>query len=77
MSQNDLQNYLTNKYTSAELSYIHHYETLQIVDSYQRLIQPKGLIVEEGHSVTFVDRGVYKNRVLKLNPYLTLNMKLI
>ena len=60
MSQNDIQNYLTNKYTSEELAYIHHYETLQIVDSYQRLIQPKGLIVEEGHSVTFVDRGVSK-----------------
>ena len=60
MSQGDLQNYLTNKYTSAQLSYIRHYETLEIVDSYQRLIQPKGLIVEEGHSVTFVDRGVSK-----------------
>ena len=60
MSQSDLQNYLTNKYTSAQLSYIHHYETLKILDSYQRLIQPKGLIVEEGHSVTFVDRGVSK-----------------
>ena len=60
MSQGDLQNYLTNKYTSTELAYIHHYETLKIVDSYQRLIQPEGLIVEEGHSVTFVDRGVSK-----------------
>ena len=60
MSQGDIQNYLTNKYTSEELTYIHHYETLQIVDSYQRLIQPKGLIVEEGHSVTFIDRGVSK-----------------
>ena len=60
MSQGDLQNYLTNKYTSAELSYIRHYETLEIVDSYQRLIQPKGLMVEEGHSITFVDRGVSK-----------------
>ena len=60
MSQGDLQNYLTNKYTSAQLSYIHHYETLRILDSYERLIQPKGLIVEEGHSVTFVDRGVSK-----------------
>jgi len=60
MSQGDLQNYLTNKYTSEELSYIHHYETLKIVDSFQRLIQPEGLIVEEGHSVTFVDRGVSK-----------------
>ena len=60
MSQGDLQNYLTNKYTSAQLSYIRHYETLEIVDSYQRLIQPKGLMVEEGHSITFVDRGVSK-----------------
>ena len=60
MSQGDLQNYLTNKYTSAQLSYIHHYETLQIVDSKNRLIQPKGLIVEEGHSVTFIDNGVSK-----------------
>ena len=60
MSQGDLQNYLTNKYTSAQLSYIRHYETLEIVDSNQRLIQPKGLMVEEGHSITFVDRGVSK-----------------
>ena len=60
MSQGDLQNYLTNKYTSAQLSYIRHYETLEIVDSYQRLIQPKGLMVEEGHSITFVERGVSK-----------------
>ena len=58
MSQNDLQNYLTNKYTSTELSYVHHYETLKIVDSYQKLIQPKGITVEEGHSITFLDRGV-------------------
>ena len=60
MSQNDLQNYLTNKYTSAELSYVHHYETLKIVDSSQKLIQPKGITVEEGHSITFIDRGVSK-----------------
>ena len=60
MSQNDLQNYLTNKYTTAELSYVHHYETLKIVDSSQKLIQPKGITVEEGHSITFIDRGVSK-----------------
>ena len=57
MSQNDLQNYLTNKYTTAELSYVHHYETLKIVDSYQKLIQPKGITVDEDNSITFVDRG--------------------
>ena len=58
MSQNDLQNYLTNKYTTAELSYVHHYETLKIIDADEKLIQPKGITVEEGHSITFVDRGV-------------------
>ena len=60
MSQNDLQNYLTNKYTTSELSYVHHYETLKIVDSSQKLIQPKGITVEEGHSITFIDSGVSK-----------------
>ena len=60
MSQNDLQNYLTNKYTTAELSYVHHYDTLKIVDSSQKLIQPKGITVEEGHSITFIDSGVSK-----------------
>ena len=58
MSQNDLQNYLTNKYTTAELSYVHHYETLKIIDADEKLIQPKGITVEEDHSITFVDRGV-------------------
>tara|TARA_Y100001937_G_scaffold104935_1_gene145340 strand:- start:41 stop:727 length:687 start_codon:yes stop_codon:yes gene_type:complete len=60
MSQNDLNNYLTNKYTSQQLSYIHHYETLKILDSFGNLIQPEGIEVEEGHSITFVDRGVSK-----------------
>ena len=60
MSQNDLQNYLTNKYTTAELSYVHHYETLKIVDSSQKLIQPKGITEEERHAITFIDSGVSK-----------------
>ena len=60
MSQQDLNNYLSNKYTSQELSNIHHYETLKILDSFGRLIQPEGLFVESNHSITFVDRGVSK-----------------
>ena len=39
---------------------LHHYETLKIVDSSQKLIQPKGITVEEGHSITFIDSGVSK-----------------
>ena len=60
MSQQDLNTYLDNKYTSEQLSNIHHYETLKILDSLGRLIQQEGLFVESNHSITFVDRGVSK-----------------
>ena len=60
MSQQDLNNYLENKYTSQELSYVHHYETLKILDSFGSLIQPEGIEVQEGHSITFLDNGVSK-----------------
>ena len=60
MSQQDLSNYLDNKYTSEQLSNIHHYETLKVLDSLGRLIQQEGLFVESNHSITFVDRGVSK-----------------
>ena len=60
MSQGDLNNYLANRYSAQELAYIHHYETLKILDSFGNLIQPEGIEVEEGYSVTFVDRGVSK-----------------
>ena len=60
MSQGDLNNYLANRYSAQELAYIHHYETLKILDSFGNLIQSEGIEVEEGYSVTFVDRGVSK-----------------
>ena len=60
MSQQDLNTYLNNKYTSEQLSNIHHYETLKVLDSLGRLIQQEGLFVESNHSITFVDRGVSK-----------------
>ncbi len=60
MSQQDLNTYLDNKYTSEQLSNIHHYETLKVLDSLGRLIQQEGLFVESNHSITFVDRGVSK-----------------
>ena len=60
MSQQDFANYLNGKYTDAELSNIHHYETEILRDSRGRLIQPEGLKVPEGHSITFVDRGVLR-----------------
>ena len=60
MSNQDFLNYLNSKYTESELSNVHHYETKIIRDSRGRLIQPEGLIVPEGHSVTFLDNGVLR-----------------
>tara|TARA_Y100001938_G_scaffold108318_1_gene148073 strand:+ start:82 stop:777 length:696 start_codon:yes stop_codon:yes gene_type:complete len=58
MGNQDFLTYLNAKYTAEELSNIHHYETKIIRDSNGRLIQPEGLRVPEGHSVTFLDNGV-------------------
>ena len=45
MGNNDFLTYVNAKYTTQELSNIHHYETKIIRDSRGRLIQPKGLTV--------------------------------
>ena len=60
MSNNDFLTYVNSKYTTQELSNIHHYETKIIRDSRGRLIQPKGLTVPAGHSITFLDNGALR-----------------
>ena len=60
MGSQDFLTYLNEKYTQAELANIHHYETEILRDSNGRLIQPEGLRVPAGHSVTFLDRGVLR-----------------
>ena len=60
MGNQDFLTYLNEKYTEAELTNIHHYETKIIRDSSGTLIQKEGLTVPEGHSVTFIDNGVYR-----------------
>lgn len=60
MSTNDFLTYVNSKYTTQQLSNIHHYETKIIRDSRGRLIQPKGLTVPDGHSITFLDNGVLR-----------------
>ena len=57
MGNQDFLTYLNAKYTSEQLSNIHHYETKVIRDSRQNLIQPAGLYVKSNHSVTYTDRG--------------------
>ena len=58
MSEGDFSNYLNDKYTEEQLSYIHHYETMTILDGQGKLIQPAGYYVGPDHSVTFIDDGV-------------------
>ena len=60
MGSADFLTYLNAKYTSEQLSNIHHYETKIIRDSKGRLIQPEGLKVPAGHSITFLDNGVLR-----------------
>ena len=60
MGERDFLPYVNSKYTSEELSNIHHYETKLIRDSRGRLIQPEGLTVPAGHSVSFLDNGVLR-----------------
>ena len=58
MSNRDFLNYLNEKYTSAELLNVHHYETKEVRDSTNTLIQKAGIYVKSDHSVTYVDGGV-------------------
>ena len=60
MSNQDFLNYLNSKYTSQELSNIHHYETEILRNTNGQLIQPEGLRVPAGHSITFIDNGVLR-----------------
>ena len=58
MGQQDFLTYLNEKYTSEQLSNIHHYETKLLRDESDTLIQPEGLYVDSNYSITFLDNGV-------------------
>ena len=60
MGNQDFLTYLNGKYTSDELSNIHHYETELLRDSDGKLIHPKGLRVPSDYSISFLDRGVLR-----------------
>ena len=57
MSARDFLTYINQKYTSDQLSNVHHYETREIRDSSNTLIQKAGVRVKSDHSVTYVDEG--------------------
>ena len=60
MGNQDFLTYLNAKYTTEELSNVHHYETEILRDSKGKLIQKGGITVPEGHSVSFLDNGVLR-----------------
>ena len=60
MGQQDFLTYLNEKYTSEQLSNIHHYETKLLRDESDTLIQPEGLHVDSNYSITFLDNGVLR-----------------
>jgi len=61
MDQVSYDNYLMNKYSSYENMYgVHHYETIQVLDTNKNIILPKGLEVPQDFSITYFDDGVEK-----------------
>ena len=59
MDQNSYNNYLLNKYGSYENTYgVHHYETIEVLDTKKNVIVPKGLEVPQDFSITYFDGGI-------------------
>jgi len=66
LSNNDLYNYMIDKYGSDEaLSDIHHYETIEVKDEYDRLVVPSGLQVDSDFTVTYTK---FNNTVSTVSP---------
>ena len=54
LSSQDLYYYMIDKYGSNEnISGIHHYETTEVKDEYNRLVVPSGLQVDSNYSITY------------------------
>lgn len=60
LSSKSFEEYLLQKYgTEAEVyNGIHHYESIEIKDSFSRVVFPGGLNVDENFSFKFYDRGL-------------------
>jgi hypothetical protein len=66
LSNNDLYNYMLDKYgTEQSLSSIHHYETIEVKDEYDRLVVPSGLQVDSDFTVTYTK---FNNTVSTVSP---------
>ncbi len=64
MSDYEFQNYLFRKYTEAELSAAHHYETVTYYDGNGKLIVPSGKIVDSNFSITYYDEVEQTSKII-------------
>ena len=51
LSSRDLYNYVIEKYGLTEKDFVHHYETKEVKDSQNRLILPKGKVVDSNFTI--------------------------
>ena len=67
MTQSDLNTYTNEKYTQKELTYIHHYETIEFRDRNNQLLVPAGKIVDESFTIEYYlgESGLRNNGQLK------------
>ena len=66
LSHNDLQEYMLEKYGSeANMMKVHHYETRQILDEYDRVVIPAGLEVDKDFSFQYLNSS---KQVVKVIP---------
>ena len=66
LNNNDLYNYMIDKYDTEEaLSNIHHYETTEVKDEYDRLVVPSGLQVDSNFTVTYTK---FNNTISTVSP---------
>ena len=67
MTQNDLSTYINEKYTQRELTYIHHYETIEFRDRNNQLLVPAGKVVDESFTIEYYlgESGLRNNGQLK------------
>ena len=57
LSDAEFSNYLERKYTEAELTSPHHYETTLVTDSRGKMIVPAGKIVDDNFSISYYDNN--------------------
>ena len=61
LSQFQLNEFLSEKYSPQELVSIHHYETLELRDNKNQLILPAGLVVDEDFNLEYFSGGQVKS----------------